>query len=517
MQHCSMYIRSLSVQTALIFLWARPSGACAHEGCILELDSVSLLQTSLQFTRFRSNWTFLSESAVYKYEASQPSAARRHQSSKLEAGSLGTDRLGQESTIWCSIACVCVMIVVGCMFKEPEHVGRSSLLDNAKAFAMCLVLFQHTVDVYEIFHHVDKTAQSTDPFKSLRLMVSAVNMSLFSLISGLCSQEPPTAKRIRGLIISILIPAVIQVIFVQPVLFQLVRQPSQWHEVVLGFVRLETLPNVWHIDYWPWYVFAILVWRMLAFMFSEFFSSLPLTTFVFISSVAMSCIGGYHDFGSPINQTIGYFPYFAIGYVLPFKEIMNRVFVLPSGTRCFVATCVVVMLIASPFLNLYLPDPHYSYPEHLQDLEHYLWVLRLTRITLDAVICLPLLLFVLPRGENFLTSRGRYTLYPYLYTNHMFAIIPKSLSYFILLDKLEKSTAIPVKEPSLVSGLLIVAPIHAAMSLLYFLFFTSRLWRRLFSWHVEPTWANPLMNWILPDSYLPEVPSQKADDPNRCT
>mmetsp|Transcript_163126 Transcript_163126/g.313327 ORF Transcript_163126/g.313327 Transcript_163126/m.313327 type:complete len:540 (+) Transcript_163126:3-1622(+) len=398
-----------------------------------------------------------------------------------------------------AIASICLTILVYYRWKnssiqELKHdVGRAALLDNAKALAMFCVIFQHMFDF-------DYSRGPADVSQQIVRGMRILDMPMFSFVSGLCSQQPPTAKRIRGLITNIALPAVIQISLVEPVLIDSLDHPSQLSENILGFFRFRTLTNIFHLQLWPWYLVALLVWRA----FSFIMYSVHLQFYTLVTCVLISCIGGYlqvcsYNGDHYINSTIGYWAYFAIGYALPFDAIMKRVLALSPSTRFAAAVGALLWIIGTVMPNIFslLPAPHHSYctwlyihGQHymLQSTSFtcYLSAWRLTKISLDIEACLLWLLFVIPREETVLTQAGKYSLYAYLHHRigkHVYVTLTQILY--------GHGTS---------SSQLSELAVCAVMDLATLLLVTSWPWRKLFSWAVEPTWANPLIKRLIPDS-----------------
>merc|ERR1719215_2190836 len=97
-------------------------------------------------------------------------------------------------------------------------------------------------------------------FHSLYFAVRMVHMPLFSMVSGVCSRSPPTAKRVRALVICIALPAALHAFFVDPVVIQSINFPMRLPENIFTFLRLTTVTRLWDVRTWPWYLDALILW-----------------------------------------------------------------------------------------------------------------------------------------------------------------------------------------------------------------------------------------------------------------
>jgi len=413
--------------------------------------------------------------------------------------------LGNQTLVCClvAIASVSLTMLVNYVWNvsgesSPRnslgHDGdRMFLFDNTKAFAMMLVIFGHILT-----QGTAAIIMKGRPFQSLFFGMKMIQMPMFCLVSGICSQQPPTAKRVRALITYIALPAVIQIVLIQPLLLRSLQDPANFYGNVLAFVNLSYFSTPLFMGYLPWYLVALVLWRSSSFICSTCLSS----SSALVTLVLISCIGGYlpsdsSDALTSIHESIGFLPYFAIGYVLPFNLIMEKVSIVPLWTRFAAAVCVLLWILGIVTPNVFpshLPDAHkpYRFPDSMthRDISLF-WTWRLTKITVDIVPCLVLLVFVMPRGKTFLTQAGQHTLYAYLHHR------PVVVWYGKLLFELQNNIAWMQLS---VCGLLVVAMCHLVVSLAIMLFLTSCPWRWLFSWAVQPTWANPLMQRLIPDT-----------------
>merc|ERR1712113_941090 len=93
------------------------------------------------------------------------------------------------------------------------------------------------------------------------------------------------------------------------------------------------------------------------------------------------------------------------------------------------------------------------------------WTYRLTKIALDTVACLVLLLFVIPRGETSLTRAGQHTMYAYV-------LHSCGIWWYIALHKmLQNHDALPLWTSSAL-GSMAVAFLQLGISAVFLFLFT---------------------------------------------
>jgi len=379
---------------------------------------------------------------------------------------------------------------------SEKTVTRSSLLDNAKAFAMWVVLVQHILNwvvvtppewpcgpsgcwmyfkeknIWRVGHDVE----------NVLVALRTLSMPMFSLVSGICSQGSPTMSRFRSIVTQLMLPLIIWLWLFQPY----IADP---------FTKLAVEKNI--CDTFLWFLVALILWRVLAFTCWQHLTSSQ----VLLSSVVISCVGGYIDpavAGSNFTKsvmeglrhmivvpTLGFLPHFAIGYVLPFDTIMSKFSGVSVTVRCaaacFVSMWIVVRIVVFPTRlpygqNLYEDMFISEYP----NFDFYLyWTQRVTIITLETVASLVVLIFLMPREENPLTTWvGHHTIYAYMFNKCGIC------AYSLLLGALQGHAAFPIWESY--AALTAVVFLQGLAAFLILLLLTSWPWRWLFKMIVEP-------------------------------
>jgi len=414
---------------------------------------------------------------------------------------------------------VIIGIVYRCLSASDGDVARPSrlaLLDNSKAFAMLLVIFQHILLYnYGLNPSTFMACSDSRLYNYAYTISECLCMPLFSFISGVLSQSPPTVERLRKFFSFLVVPAILwhytAAIFTGPIgglaeAGLLNSLSLLMHNMKTTFIDRELVVVVI-----PWYVSGLIGWRVIAFVCSALFRR----SIGGLLMLSMSLAGGYMTFSGlglslvsdayiiPINKgtyIIGFLSYFALGYVFPFEWAIASVGEPSLATRLGVG-----LLLPAAILTLALSlggdqqcflrtsDAHMDYmnepggcTRQWADWEYpLLWTHRLAKVFFDSSLVLPLLFYGLPRHEKWYTYVGTYTLYAYLFHEVNMDLVDRTLSFlfpYSLEDRL------------LYSGEMIVT---FMLAITYLLFFTSWPWRCLFSWLVEPTWADYITKTVI--------------------
>lgn len=405
---------------------------------------------------------------------------------------------------------VCFTVVVGWLWKKSSESQlanqakpgnhRERLLDNAKGIAiLCVVLCHFCVTFVKIPF-----------FQALMAATTMVNNPFFALVSGFCSQSPPTFKKVRDLITHLALPAALHMTFVKPVVLLSIVNPSELHERLWAFFHFKTISNLWDLTWIDetWYLFALMFWRLLS-----------LTCFAHLNSYSVvalcsliSCAGAFGLAGNLfiVNFAVGYLPYFTCGYLLDLKTVIDTasgVSTLPVGLRfAGVAGCVLFMnmrMLGMTYLPALWPEDRiavcffcgtkYDYGIFL--VEHFM------HFTVTVSVCLLMLLFVVPRAETWLSGVGKASLYVYLH--HRVVLTPcENLTQF-------RNDSTMAWISSSIIGLLVFATYGYCVSVAAALLLTSKPWVWLWSWALEPTWADALTR---PSNFetAPEAPTGSA-------
>mmetsp|Transcript_127059 Transcript_127059/g.230742 ORF Transcript_127059/g.230742 Transcript_127059/m.230742 type:complete len:639 (-) Transcript_127059:67-1983(-) len=369
---------------------------------------------------------------------------------------------------------------------------RLCLLDNAKVCAQFLVIWNHLLYYTMMGEYVDSVtvmSGSQDLLKRLLYGNRAVMMPAICFISGICSQGTVTPRKLHRFVQYLVAPMLMWVCFCKPVIVSTLMtmdQETLWQQLR----NLATL-QAFHEE---WYLEALVIWRGLAFLL---WSNMK-PSVAFVSMMGLSCLAGYYNLsGGPMwfmkmSEAMGFLPYFAVGYVVPFHAVCRAVPRPSNGTAIFCGVLAILwayvwmpMLFQTPF-----PDGHGDYKcceagqvfkkAHSWDYRLY-WVSRIAKVVLELPPMLALIFVVLPRGETPLTWVGPHTLYPFLF--HLLAHTWRS--------RLLALFPLPVLTSTSSHALVILANLPYCLSLICI--FASRPWRWLFGWCLSPTWLDPIM------------------------
>lgn len=360
---------------------------------------------------------------------------------------------------------------------------RLAVVDNARAIAFFFIFYGRIIQE-RLPENKQTWLQGTNTgllLPTMASLIGPVKIPMFCFLSGALSTGPGDARRIRNFLQFLVAPTLLFMMILKPVLV-----------------------HSFHLPYYPgyeWYLISVIVWRGLALTLWWRLRK-PVAV---MAMLALSCTAGYWDLESGrslghmfcLNSVFGHLPFFAAGYALPIHglcQLTEKAY----QSRCLRFVCgMLVLLLNHACRDLYahLPNPHGSYMHPwkiglefpgLPFLDKALFFAR--RIVLSLCFVLPtlvLLIFVLPRRQTWFTWMGRCTLYPYLFQTGIF-----HLKYLAL------KTWNPPHCTSQVG--------HAALLFFYALatvaamvVLSSRWFRCLFMWCLEPRWLGPAIDRCL--------------------
>jgi len=378
--------------------------------------------------------------------------------------------------------------------QEQEEEGapkkdRSMLLDHCKLLGSFLVIYGHFLyyNMTGEFHETQTWLYGADAWiKSTVDARAMIMMPMICFVSGVCSQGPVTAKRMRRFLQNLVVPTIIWTCFAKPMIF----------DTLLDF-SMTTLEERWNqlitlqAFHEEWYLQALVLWRGSAFLLWSHMR--PSVAFALMVSVSL--LGGYHHYDQAsagwmkFDEALGFLPYFALGYAIPFKKVEQAV--APASTPAPLMMILLWVFAAAPALFDLdpLPDGHGWYGccgagkefTRIVDsglvAEYQLYFMRrLAKITIDVVPMLMLVFLVIPRTVTPISWVGSQTLHPYLF-------------HLVLLTWLDRAWAyvpLPVVEGNF--GHLFVLALHIPIALGIQYILASPTFRWLWSWCFEPAW-----------------------------
>mmetsp|Transcript_75824 Transcript_75824/g.119777 ORF Transcript_75824/g.119777 Transcript_75824/m.119777 type:complete len:1134 (+) Transcript_75824:68-3469(+) len=511
----------------------RRSQVCAPEAADEDMSAhTSLLQTSLSLSPLAANHQELpldalkllstddglsvaAPSAMYTNSSSNHTSSSAKLSGAVAGAvfripwlSLQIHSPSRQTIVCCCIsyiAAVAMLLLWGSLrverfwkngTEEAQQSSRVDTLDNAKVWGVLLVMYGHIL-YYNLA--TPKTDMSYDDYKTwlngfetlgwnIKTGIDVVSMPTLCFISGIVSQGPVTEERIRRFIIYLVIPTVLWTLIVKTVVLGFMMEPT------LGQLKSSMIAVGKFDAFWnEWYLQALCFWRGSTFVLWRHFRS-PVSL---VAMVGISCAAGYIDFGGAawrlkLNESFGFLPYFAIGYVFPFQEV-TRAF-KPTFTSAFAAVVfalVWVYAFTPRLLWEHTVDGHGSYSncgsrsvfESVVGLDYSLyWTRRISKLVCDLVPALLLLFVSTPvfMNSSSLSWAGKHTLYPYLFheaANHW-------------RNRLVQTLPLPIVTSTF--GHVMVLLLNFGWAILIFVALSSTYFRRLFDWCLQPAWAERL-------------------------
>jgi hypothetical protein len=382
--------------------------------------------------------------------------------------------------------------------------ARTLVLDNARVWAVALVIFGHFVyfnmgwDGQTTYHDRFTWLKGFEPLGAHVLGgVSAIRMPTVCFVSGYLSKGPPTITRVHRFVQLLLVPTLIWVFFAKPLIMDLLMEPSSklLEERLSELVHLNLFHNEWYLQ-------ALCLWRASVYLLWCHFR--PSVSFV--GMVLLSCGAGYTNFDGfsgamKFAECFGFLPYFAAGYAFPLQRMLEVTAPWRSPST-ITASCAFVFLwvqFAIPTLAQgALPDGHGSYSccggagklfDGLSGLDHSLyWTRRLAKFGLEMIPTIVMITMVTPRGDMCgLSWIGPHTIYPFVFH--------EAANYWR--DRLVQAVGPPIVQST--GGHALVLALHLVYAVGLLVFFSNSFFRQSFAWCFQPTWLNPLMQCYAPE------------------
>jgi len=367
--------------------------------------------------------------------------------------------------------------------------SRLALYDTAKAIAMFSLIVAHWTLGDLLGNDTDyKTWLQGGEVgvKAIFNFAASFRMSLICIISGVCSQGPPTVKRVRNYFQYLVVPSVLWIGIFHTVVCNLLVNTSVPESHITALVRGE------------WYLSSLVIWRGAGFIC---FHKLHPVVLLLLAQI-VSFVGGYFRFGGnfgaetwywqflAVDCSIGFLPYYVLGYILPLPAILRAVPEPSRLMRLGFLLCVIFWAeLVGPALD-FGGDPHFSFRDQdsfpaASQVDFWLyWTRRLVRWGRDVVPALAVLILVLPRAETCWTWMGPHTLSPYLF-------------HYVFLEwrvKLQRHFPPPVVTSA--AGHALVLMFNVFLCYLATVVFCSSGWRKAFGWLLKPDWLDPVMDGL---------------------
>ena len=267
---------------------------------------------------------------------------------------------------------------------------RHPLIDNAKFILIFLVVLGHMIE---------PVIQTQPVFKVLYLSIYSFHMPAFIFLSGMLSKPALNQSDILKLVKSLIIPFVVFSLFYEGLNFCNTGELSQY---------TKNLQPFWIL----WFLYSLFIWKL----------CLPLllkTKVPIVISLALSLAAGYFDGTMPLgfSRTFYFLPFFVIGHTVSPKALIEtkRKFAAKGFALMFAGLLVLNVLFFAKFADL-LPQWLYgSYGYSSLGSSGITAPATRFMFLLIALITLTSVLMLIPNTPNKLLSKGKNSLYVYLW------------------------------------------------------------------------------------------------------
>lgn len=352
----------------------------------------------------------------------------------------------------------------------PRPKRRVPFWDNARFACIVLVVLGHAVQ---------RLTYDSDVALGLYLLIYAFHMPAFAIISGYFSKsDAPGRRQMARVITDILVPYVI---------FEALWTLTKW------IVEGQANPNLTQPSWTLWFLLALGLFRLVL-------PYLALLRWPLLWTVFISIGAGYLpniDSTLSLSRTLGLLPFFALGWWLRDRDIVERLNLLRSRPWWVVLASAATLVVAGWAAWFFVDEwramnlrEWLFYDDNYSAIGGTEWWAGGVRLALMAVaLVLSAAFFALvPRRTHWWTRFGQYTMYVYL------------LHSFVLY---------PFRESGVLRGLdptWFWLPIVVIASVLIALGLASRPVRRIFRPLVEPRPA-----WLFADPTLAGREGRRSD------
>lgn len=283
--------------------------------------------------------------------------------------------------------------------------------DNARFACIVLVVLGHAIQ---------RLTYDSGIAYALYLVVYAFHMPAFAIVSGYFSKaDPPSRRQMARVITDILVPYVI-------------FEALWW--LMKGLVEGDPDANLTQPSWTLWFLLALGIFRLVL-------PYLALLRWPLLWSVVISIGVGYLpnvDSTFSLSRTLGFLPFFALGWWLRERGVVDRLRLLERKAWWARASALGVFALAGWAAWAGLPGWHAmdmrNWLFYDQDYAHFLgldaatggvpwWAgaVRLALMLVALTLCAAFFVLV-PRGAFWFTPLGTYTMYIYLL--HSFVLYP---------------------------------------------------------------------------------------------
>lgn len=286
----------------------------------------------------------------------------------------------------------------------PRPKRRVPFWDNARFACIVLVVLGHASQ---------RLIYDSDTALGLYLLIYAFHMPAFAIISGYFSKsDAPGSRQMARVITDILVPYVI---------FEALWTLTKW--VVEG----QANPNLTQPSWTLWFLLALGIFRLIL-------PYLALLRWPLLWTVLISIGAGYLpniDSTLSLSRTLGLLPFFALGWWLRDREIVERLrllrdrpwWVFAAAAAVLGGAGVIAWLFADVWREIDLRQWLF-YDQNYSSIGGTEWWAGGVRLALMAIALVLSAAFfaLLPRRTHWWTHFGQYTMYVYLL--HSFVLYP---------------------------------------------------------------------------------------------
>jgi len=386
--------------------------------------------------------------------------------------------------------------VFGFEFDRQSSHTRMAWLDNAKFFALCLVVLEHEFGITKA------VAPGTLDEGSCQFIKMHTRMLCF--ISGIVSHRWPSQKAFHSLVLRVAAPLILSVAVLGPLAWLVHQHAIRASSSLPSYSRL-----IWHDLYYPdalssgmhhWYLESLICWQLCALMLCAF---RPYTKLA-LAIVAMSVSWFLPPWQMGVENALSFLPIYIAGQLFPAKRTLELVPQL-SARSCFAGFVLMlaILRLEQRFAEFVVQVPEQGnggvYFGHYCPNVFTLWdtvggeemarcfflamfrnILELTKSCIFLVLCCP-------RSKCLCSDFGMYAIYPYML--HQLAL---DLFGYRLLSQLSQSVA---TLPALPAKCTLYAA-HFAMAIALNVGLAT--WPvRSVCWPLfEPTWIDEVTNFV---------------------
>jgi len=382
-----------------------------------------------------------------------------------------------------------VAVKVGVLHnEEPEAApDRSALIDNAKVGSIVCIIFGHVLwyNTTGEYHDKDSWFNSS---KSLPYFMGILefNINAACFLSGCVMRRPVNLARFFNLLFDLLLPCLIWTYFLKGFLHENFETANwTWSTFQESLAKVVQGQNYQE----EWYLQALILWRLFS-----YFTGMLNTPIVFAMACFLGGMGGYHNLWTlryNFDTASGFLLMFVFGLLCPLEKLTKKI-----PNHLALQALGLVLMVGFPLVQQMLgplPDNHLSYSQGasaqlFNALQHanangscltefnLFWTRRVLKNVMALLVVLTYVVLVVPRRECFMSSLGKYTLYPYLFHEY----------FNFWRDRLVVELSLPMSTSSGMHALFYSTT--AVYSVLVFCLLASPPFRWIFSPFLEFSW-----------------------------